>query len=332
MENKNIDIVNIGNVIMDIIIRITDKDLEHLGLDKGIMHLVEEERQVEIVKYLQDHKKELEMGGAGPNVLRTVATLGGKGCIAGVVAGDEFGDIYTGIVDKLGITNRIRKAKEGITGTSIILVTEDGQRTMNTCLGNSRYYNYKDVPVDVIKTARYLFITGYQWDTEKQIEAMNYALETAKNSNTKIAFDLADPFAVNRSKESFKKVIENYADIVFANEEEAKMMYGEHSPEKCLEILSDKCEIAIVKIGKKGSLVRTNNNTQYVKASDIKVLDTTAAGDMYAGGFMYGLINNYNVKDCARIANLCAEEVIQNIGAKLPSNIKEQVESLFHSS
>lgn len=327
MIEKNIDIVNIGNIIMDIIIKVTDKEIEDLKVNKGIMHLVEEERQIEIISYLKNFTKELQMGGAGPNALRCAATLGKKCSLAGLVSTDEFGKIYKGIVKKLKINDRIRETDTGITGSSVILVTEDGQRTMNTCLGNSRFYTSTDVPIDDIKMAKYLFITGYQWDTGKQIDAMELALKTAKEYNTTIAFDIADPFAVKRSKKAFVNVIENYADVVFANEEEAKIMY-ETNVEDSLNILSKHCEIAIVKLGKNGSLVKNKDKVYHIKANNIKLVDTTAAGDMYAGGFLYGLASEFDIKKCAEIANLCAESVIQNIGAKLPDNIKELVSNV----
>lgn len=327
MGNKSIDIVNIGNVIMDILIKVKDEDIDKLKMDKGIMHLVDEKRQEEIIEFFQQRQKELEMGGAGPNVLRTVALLGKKGALAGQVAKDVFGKEYIKRVEEIGIYNKIRMSDKGSTGTSIILVSEDGQRTMNTCLGNSRFYTELDVPVDEVKHADYLFITGYQWDTEGQIEAMEFALKTAKESNTKIAFDLADPFAVGRSKEAFRKVIQDYADIVFANEEEAKMMFSCEA-EKALDELSKQCEIAIVKIGAEGSLIKSGDKTIHVKANKVDVLDTTGAGDIYAGGFMYGLISGFDIEKCGKIAGVCAEQVIQVIGAKLPNSIKEIVEAV----
>ena len=327
MGNKSIDIVNIGNVIMDILIKVKDEDIKKLKMDKGIMHLVDEKRQDEIIEYFQQHQKDLEMGGAGPNVLRTVALLGKRGALAGLVAKDVFGKEYIKRVEEIGIINKIRMSGEGSTGTSIILVSEDGQRTMNTCLGNSRYYTDYDVPVDEIKHAKFLFITGYQWDTKGQIEAMDFALKTAKESNTKVALDLADPFAVGRSKGAFKKVIEDYADIVFANEEEAKMMY-ECEAEKALSEMSKQCEIAIVKIGAEGPLIKSGDKAIQVKANKVNVVDTTGAGDIYAGGFMYGLISGFDLEKCGKIAGVCAEQVIQVIGAKLPKNIKELVEAI----
>jgi sugar/nucleoside kinase (ribokinase family) len=328
MSEKTIDLVNIGNVIMDILIRVTDDDIKELNMEKGIMHLVDEDRQHEIITHLKQHDKLLEIGGSGPNVLRTSAILGRKCTLTGLVGDDTFGNQYTSRVDELNIINRVRIADTGLTGTSIILVTQDGQRTMNTCLGNSRYYTPDDVPVEEIKQAKYLFVTGYQWDTESQIEAMELALSTAKENDTRIAFDLADPFAVERSKDAFKKVIEQYADVVFANKDEARMMY-QCSVSNCIDEISRFADITAVKIGKDGSLVKKQGKEVLsVLASDIDVVDTTAAGDMYAGGFMYGLTGGLDLETCAKIANFCAESVIQQIGAKLPTNIKELVQSI----
>ncbi len=328
MKEKTIDLVNIGNVIMDILIKVTDKEIKELKMEKGIMHLVSEDRQQEIITYLKQNNKLLEIGGSGPNVLRTAAILGRKCALAGLVADDTFGKQYTKRLEELNIINKVRIADKGVTGTSIILVTPDGQRTMNTHLGNSRYYTPKDVPTKEIKQAKYLFITGYQWDTESQIEAMELAINTAKENDTKIAFDLADPFAIERSKNSFKNVIDKYADIVFANKDEVKMMY-QCDVKDCIDIISKKVDITAIKIGKEGSLVKQQGKEiMSIMANDIDVVDTTAAGDMYAGGFMYGLTGGLNLEISAKIANFCAESVIQNIGAKLPSNIKTLVKDI----
>ncbi len=323
MSNKSIDVVNIGNVIMDIIIKVSDEELKKLGVEKGIMHLVDENRQRKILDILMGKEKEFEMGGSGPNMLRTLAILGGKCALAGLVAKDIYGTEYVNRMEKLSIINKVRMSENGITGTSIILVTEDGQRTMNTNLGNSRYYTVSDVPTEEIKQAKYLFVTGYQWDTKAQIDSMEAALKIAKENGTQIAFDLADPFAVGRSKEAFEKVINEYANVVFANEEEAKMMYQDYA-EKCVEKIAQNVDIAVVKVGSRGSLVKEKGKEMIqIKPTteNINVIDTTAAGDMYAGGFMYGLVNGYDVERCARIGSRCAEEVIQNIGAKLPEDI-----------
>ena len=157
MRANKIDIVNIGNVIMDILIKVTDEDIEALDLAKGIMHLVSVEEQKRILDYFQVFEKELEIGGSGPNVVRCASLLGNQCCLIGQVASDEFGEKYHARVNDLGIINRIGTGATGVTGSSVVLVTEDGQRTMNTCLGNSCTYTLTNEMLEDIKRSGLLF-------------------------------------------------------------------------------------------------------------------------------------------------------------------------------
>lgn len=323
-KEKQLDVLSICNVLKDIIIKVSDDELKELGLSKGIMTLISEEEQQKILKKFEDKDKRVEIGGSGTNAMRTMAILGQKVSQAGMVGEDTYGEICLQRVNELGIKNNIKQASVGNTGTSIILITPDGERTMNTCLGMSRCYTVSDIPEVDIQDSKYLHITGYQWDTDNQIEAINHAIRVAKNSNTKISFDLSDPFCVDRHRETFMNVIEEYVDIVFANLKEASMLTGKGLDES-LDILSEISDIAVIKCGSEGSWVKTKTHKIKVKANKIQVIDTTAAGDMYAGGFMYGITKNLPLEDCGKIANFCAETVIQQVGARIPENLIDLV-------
>lgn len=331
MLHKELDVLSICNVLKDIVIQVTDNEIHELGLTKGMMYLVSEAEQQVILKKFEKRDKKVEMGGSGPNVIRTLAILGQKVSQSGMVGNDFYGDLYLKRVEELGIKNNIRKAPLGSTGTSIILITPDGERTMNTCLGMSRCYTSNDIPEEDISKSRYLFVTGYQWDTENQIEAVNHALRIAKSHNTKIVFDLSDPFCVNRHKETFLNIIEDFVDIVFSNLKEVNTLTGLGLQES-LDFLSELTDITVVKCGAEGSWIKTKYEKVRVSSNKVEVIDTTAAGDMYAGGFMYGITKNYPLELCGKIASLCAEKVIQEIGAKIPDNLLEQIESKLHLS
>lgn len=325
---KEIDVLGICNVLKDMIIKVSEEELKDLGLSKGIMHLVSEEEQQVILKKFENKEKIIEMGGSGPNMVRELAILGRNVSQAGMVGDDYYGELYLNRVKELGIINNIRQSNLGSTGTSIILITPDGERTMNTCLGMSRCYTVKDLPDADIANSKYLIVTGYQWDTDNQIEAINHAIRVAKQNDTKIVFDIADPFCVDKHRETFMNVIEEYADIVFANHGELKMLTGKELQES-IDVISPMLDIMVVKCGKEGSIIVSNGEKIHIQANDVPVVDTTAAGDMYAGGFLFGLLHNLSLEECGNVATLCAETVIQQVGARLPTDLLNKVEKLL---
>lgn len=326
--SKSIKVLSICNVLKDIIVKVNQEDLDSLGLTKGMMYLVSEKEQMELLEKFHNHDKKVEMGGSGTNMMRTMALLGQRVSQAGMVGDDIYGDMCMKRINELGIVNNIKKAEVGSTGTSLILLTPDGERTMNTCLGVSRFYTVKDIPDKDIANSEYMLVTGYQWDTDNQIEAVNHALRVAHNNNTKIALDISDPFCVERHRETFWNIIEEFVDVLFCNRKESQSLTGKGIQES-LDMLSEVCDIVVIKNGAEGSYIRNKDNQIKVESDNVKVLDTTAAGDMYAGGFMYGLTRNLPLEECGKIASFCAEQVIQNVGATLPENIKELVEEKF---
>ena len=319
---KTLDVLAICNVLKDIVIKVSEAELAELGVAKGMMHLVSEEQQQQILNRFENHEKTLEMGGSGPNMMRTLALLGQNVSQAGMVGEDLNGERYRQRVEQLGILNNIRQSPLGATGTSIVLITPDGDRTMNTCLGMSRCYTAKDIPDADIARSRYLVVTGYQWDTDNQIEAINHAIRVARQHETKIVFDLADPFCVKRHRETFLNILEEYVDIVFCNRNEAQMLTA-RDVEGSLEALAGLVDTVILKTGSKGSWIRQGDEACFVPCNPVEVVDTTAAGDMYAGGFLYGLLNGYSLNEAGQIATFCAETVIQHVGAHVPDNLHE---------
>ena len=319
---KDIKVLALCNVLKDIVIQVTDQELTELGLTKGIMHLMDEEQQQRIFNHFEDRPKTYEMGGSGPNMIRTLAALGQKVSQAGMVGNDRNGDLYLERVAELGILNNIRRAPMGSTGTSIVLISPDGERTMNTCLGMSRCYTTHDIPEADIARAECLVVTGYQWDTNNQIEAVNHAIRVAKAQGTRIAFDLSDPFCVERHRETFLNILEEYVDIVFANQKEARMLTGKNAEESLAE-LAALCETVVLKCGARGAWLQHRQERIFLPANQIQVVDTTAAGDMYAGGFLCGLLTGRSLEESGRLAAFCAETVIQAIGAYIPDNLRE---------
>ncbi|MFO8043673.1 MAG: adenosine kinase, partial [Alkalispirochaeta sp.] len=209
-------VFGIGNPLIDVVIQASDEDLTALELDKGIMHLVTEDRQQEILDYFAEAPRTYRPGGAAPNTLIALAGLGIPSVVCGKIGDDEFGQTYNEQVSAYGITSRLMQGS-GATGSSIILVTPDGERTMNTHLGMCQEFGITDLDEELLKRSRFLYFTGYMWDTEVQKAAIRRALAVAHEAGVTVAFDLADPFAVERYREDFLKLLENDVDIVFAN-------------------------------------------------------------------------------------------------------------------
>ena len=326
MSKREIKALAICNVLKDLIIQVNDQELQELGLTKGMMHLVSEAEQQKLLDHFADREKTVEMGGSGANMIRTLAILGEKVSQAGMVGQDEYGELCLNRVQELGIKNNIQQHPEGSTGTSIILASADGERTMHTCLGSSRAYTTDDIPETDIGASEYLIVTGYQWDTDNQIKAIQHAVEVAKAQNTKIVFDLSDPFCVDRHRETFLDLLEHSVDVVFANRKEAEMLTGK-GPEESLAQLAQLSEVVVIKCGSKGSWIQSGAEKVFVPCNEVKVVDTTAAGDMYAGGFLFGLLSDKSLEDCGKVANYCAEAVIQNIGARIPEDLRARVDA-----
>lgn len=317
-------VFGIGNVLIDVVIEATDDDLTALNLDKGIMHLVDRTRQEEILAHFSTARRTYRPGGSAPNTLLALAGLGVPGVISGKIGDDEFGRTYIQQVADYGITSRLIVGHgadgNGVTGSSIILVTPDGERTMNTHLGLCREFGAADLDEATLRQADYLYFTGYMWDTEVQKGAIRRALDITRETDTTVAFDLADPFAVERYRDDFLKLLEQDVDIVFANRTEAQLLYGADNLDTAAAELGRHVSIAALKAGKDGSLVVHNGRTTAIPGRNITVRDTTGAGDMYAAGFLAALARGADPVTAGQAAGWLAEAVIQQIGAQFSAD------------
>ena len=324
---KTFDVVSICNALMDILTQATDEDLSALGLTKGNMHLVDTPRQDFVLQRLRNNKQVEEIGGTGLNVIRALAQLGMKTSFAGMVGCDAYGTKIAQRMAELGIVAKIMKSDQAATGTCVVLVTPDGERTMNTSLGASRLFDEALVPYDEIAQARIFHFAGYQWDTEGQKKAIYAAIQSAKSHHTMVSFDAADPFVVERNGEAFRKIIAEEASVVFANEQEARLLY-QASPEAAADQIAKSKAIGVIKLGAKGALIAHGRERILIDAVPAKVVDTTAAGDMFAAGFLYGLSQGSDLRECGRLAAMLASDVISRYGAQLSPEILKKVRSM----
>lgn len=327
-------VYGIGNPLIDYLCQVEDKDLLSLSLNKGTMLLIDADKQKEIVEHTKDKEITYSCGGSCPNTMVTLCSLGVNTTLGGSIGDDELGVMYRKRLRESGVEDQLITKKEAVTGTSIILLTPDKERTMNTYLGANRLYSPDDVVIDSIKNADLFYFTGYMWDTESQQKSVLKTLEICKSMGKKVAFDVADPFAVGRYRQTFHSIIKEYCDIVFANSEEARFLMDNYDPYECCKSLGKLCPIAIVKNGKKGSFVSDNKIiTQIPLYGTSNPVDTTGAGDTYAAGFLYGYLSGYDTITSSNIASYLAGKIISKVGAQFSKEefpeIKKYVEENF---
>jgi sugar/nucleoside kinase (ribokinase family) len=247
----------IGNPLIDVVIRVTDHELASLGINKGIMHLVSEADQARILGALEGKSRTYLPGGSAPNTMLALAGMGVDAVISGKIGDDEFGRTYGAQVAAYGIESRLAHG-DGATGSCVILVTPDGERSMNTHLGMCQEFSRADLDEGLLARADYLSFTGYMWDMEVQKDAITRAIELARPAGAKVVFDVADPFAVERYREDFLELIREHVDVVFANRREAGILFGEQADDRPARLLVEHVEIGVLKTGKDGSITATD--------------------------------------------------------------------------
>ena len=327
-KKKDIDLVGLGNAIVDIIVNVEDQFLEVNNLKKGSMNLINSNESKDLLENCQVIKK--VSGGSSANTVVCLAELGDNVQFIGRVKNDYFGKFFSTDIKKSNTIFNTPPMNEGPSSAhSIIFITPDAQRTMCTYLGASVEFEPKDINYNSIKKSKYLYLEGYLWDSELAKNAFIKAAKIAKESNTKIILTLSDSFCVDRHRESFLELIDNYIDVVFCNESEVLSLFKKNDLQSCKKLISSICELVIITLGSKGSLVINKGESEEVKPKKLgNIIDTTGAGDLYAGGFIHGLIKNYALKRCGEMGSICAGYIITQLGSR--SNI--DLQNLIHSN
>ena len=320
---QKFDVYGVCNPLVDLLSHVPDSFLKKLGIQKNIMHLVTREQQQELLLALAEEKISLEVaaGGSGANSMIGISQLGGRSAFSGKIGRDEHGKLYREKLEALGVCDCLAEG-EGATGSSLILVSEDGARTMNTFLGMSQELMNPDIDPDVIQSSKYLYLTGYLWDTESQKKAVLNALDEAKKREVKVALSLSDPFCVTRHKEDFINLLKGYASMVFCNQEEAFTLLDTEITQQAAETLSDWTETAALTIGAYGALISHQGETCYIDPLPVRVEDTTGAGDAFAAGFLYGMTHDLSPLDSGRIGATLAAAVIGQTGPRYLGNAR----------
>jgi sugar/nucleoside kinase (ribokinase family) len=306
-------VYGVENPLMDIIAHVDFSFLESLGKKPGTMNLVEYGEVERLLASVSPSKR--IPGGSCANTIRGVAWMSrGKELpppvYNGSVGEDETGSAYIESIGNIGVSTAIVRKKTA-TGVSLILVTPDGERTMNTYLGACRDFQPEDLDLDRLARSRILHLTGYLWDTENQRKAAEKAVETAKSKGITVSFDLADPFAVQRYRQNFLPFIPEFVDVLFANREEMGLLTSTDCEEDCVAEALPLAPIVIMKNGAKGCYVCFSGRAVRVPTTAAKrVVDTTGAGDSFAAGYLFGMLRNLDPVECAGTANGLAGSIV----------------------
>lgn len=309
-------VIGMGNALVDVLVKIDDDQLlEQFELPKGSMQLVDKEKSQRIIKALSHLKYDIASGGSAANTINGLAQLGLSSGYIGKIHEDKFGQIFRKDMTDKGIEAFLFSGNQD-TGIATTLISKDSQRTFGTYLGAAVELSASDLKSDYFSGYDFFHIEGYLVQNHELIQK---AVKLAKDQGLKVSLDLASYNVVEANLEFLKKLITEYVDIVFANEEESKAFTG-LEPEASLDEISRLCDIAVVKVGAKGSLVKTGNDQLAVKAFPAQPLDTTGAGDLYAAGFLYGMAHDCPLQVCATIGSLLGAKVIEVIGPKMKSD------------
>ncbi|MDH4248897.1 MAG: adenosine kinase [Deltaproteobacteria bacterium] len=315
------DVFGLENPLMDLLARVPDEFLERMELKKNHMMLVDQSRHRYLLDNLQGIHIQPEAGGSCANTILGIAQLGGKAAFCGKVGRDPYGPVYVNKLKEGGVTSFVSTDGD-VTGSTVILVTPDAARTMNTYLGACQELQAKDVPLDAIKSSRMLYLTGYLWDTDGQKEAAQKALHTAGAEGVHVAMSLADPFCVHRHKKDFQEILKRYVDFVFANREEALALTETDNTHEAMKVLREWCAGAVITLGSSGAYVASGDEHIYLDARPVKAVDTTGAGDAFAAGFLYGRISGASMFQSGRLGIAFASQVIQQVGPRLNGDIR----------
>jgi len=311
------DVYGVGNAIMDLQVRCDDRFLTENGIDKGIMTLVDEERQQQVLAALKDHAVHYCSGGSAANTIVGIADLGGKSAYAGKTGDDKFGNQYLNEMQKLGVGIEVT-ASQGQTGTCVVLITPDAQRTMLTHLGVSATLSENDIDAGEIAKAKYVYVEGYLFAGESTKRAALKAIELAKAAGVKVALTISDPFLVNLFRDTFLELIRGPVDLLFCNRDEAAALIGNDDPVICAHEIHKRCENVALTLGKNGSILMHEGEVIAVEGVEVDAVDTTGAGDMYAAGVLYGITNGLSWKQAGHLGSHAASQIVSQLGARLP--------------
>lgn len=325
--SKATQLLGISNAIVDILAHVDYALIEALGIVAGSMNLIDEERAREIYTMMGPATE--MSGGSVANTIAGFANLGGEAAYIGRVKDDQFGEVFNHDMRSLGIDIRLAPSADGApTARSHILITSDGQRTMNTYLGACTELSVEDISPDTVASPKAVLLEGYVWDCPEGPALARKAIDIASQQGAAIALSLSDSFCVERHRDSFEEFVRNGVDIVLADEDEISALLQTASFDDTLNKLESYDNLFAITRSEKGSVIVHGDQLVQQDAEVVaRVVDSTGAGDAYSAGFLYGWVKDKSLADCARLGTYCATTVIQQLGARIEPGLLDRYES-----
>lgn len=327
MSDTQYGLITIGNALVDVLSKTTEEYIAEqkaeAGMEKGSMNLVDAERALALYDDMADP---VEMsGGSAGNTMACFASFGGQGAYIGKIADDALGVTFASSLRSMNVDFKTEPLTGGTsTGRCMILVTPDGERTMNTFLGAAVELTPEDINPEFIAQAKVTYLEGYLFDPPKAMEAFIKAARAAHEAGRRVSLTLSDSFCVDRHREAFKDLVAHHVDILFANEDEIKSLYQTDDLEEAIKAVQDKCALVAITRSEKGSVIIQSGRRTDVAAEPVaNVVDTTGAGDAYAAGFLYGYTEGKDMAECGRLGSIAAAEVIAQIGPRPTVSLAE---------
>lgn len=320
---KRFQVVGIGNAMVDVIAHADEGFLAGNGIGKGIMQLIDMDRAVDLYARIGPARE--VSGGSAANTIAGAAQLGGRTAYVGKVKDDQLGAIFAHDLRAQGAIYETPFAASGPgheTGRCIILVTPDGERSMNTYLGWSEFLTPADIDEGQMAQAEWIYLEGYRFDGPDSHEAFAKAIRACKGAGGKVSVTLSDPFCVERHRDAFRRMIRDDVDLLFANRAELLSMYQTTDFAAALRAAAADVELLACTEGAQGAHVCTGGQHWHVPAIPTRIVDATGAGDLFAGAFLWGLSNRYDPETCGRMGCIAASEVISHIGARPETDLR----------
>ncbi|MFC4874123.1 adenosine kinase [Negadavirga shengliensis] len=324
---KKYNVTGIGNALVDIEFEVSDDFLDKHGIEKGLMTLVDEERQTELMRVIKTKTSKMQCGGSAANSMIALSQFGGNAYYCCKVADDELGRFFVDDLRDAGVDNNLEanRLEKGITGKCLVMVTADAERTMNTFLGITQDLSVNEVNENAIRNSEYLYLEGYLVTSPSGKEAMHYSKKIAEDNGTKVALTFSDPSMVKYFKSAFDGLIGHSVDMLFANEDEARLFTGKDDLMEAREELKRVAKYFVITQGKNGAMIFDGDTFVDIEPYPTKALDSNGAGDMFAGAFLYGITNGHSFASSGKLASMASSKIVSQFGPRLKWHEAKQV-------
>lgn len=329
---KKYDVYGIGNAIVDIVTEVEHDFFEKNNIEKGVMTLVDEKRQLELMKVIDMKKSKMSGGGSAGNTVVAISQFGGKSFYSCLVAKDDLGKFFLEDIKRNGVDTNMKyeNCPAGHSGRCLVMTTPDAHRTMNTFLGVSSFLSPEHLDEDAIRNSEYIYLEGYLVASPKGLEAMKAAKKIAEKNKISTALTFSDPSMVKYFSSQMQEIVGASVDLLFCNDEEAMIYTGTNSVSEAREKLKDVAKRFAITLGANGALIYDGDTFINIEPYKVRAVDTNGAGDMFSGAFMYGITHGHSYAEAGKIASLASSRVVSQFGPRLqPDQVKKVMSDLI---